>query len=153
MFNKNRHASVAKTVEEASLVGHRVKAVPVPSPACVCGGFPPASLSSRASRLSPTFGPGSCCHCWSPRCHGDQACSCFLLAKPPSQQPACQCVLTYREEGGVDTAESRPEASSMASLWECLESAVLRLNGAPSLAKHGISHLWQCVSGESPWYK
>lgn len=58
-------------------------------------------------------------------------------------------VFTYREEGSVDTAESKQEASSMASLWECLESAVLRLNGAPSLAKHGLSHLWQCQERDS----
>lgn len=84
--------------------------VPVPSPVCVCGGFLPASHSSRASRLSPAFGRGSCCHCWSPRRHGDQACSFFFfLAKPPSHHSACQCVLTYREAAAW--AQQRKQAA------------------------------------------
>lgn len=48
-----------KDYGKASLVGHMVRMVPVPSFACVCGGFLPASLSSRASTLSPAFGRGS----------------------------------------------------------------------------------------------
>lgn len=43
----------------------------------------------------------------------------------------------------MDSAEFKQEAGGMASVWGCLESAVLRVNGAPSLAKHGTSHPWQ----------